>query len=95
MDARQRFAAEVARRRTDAGLSLAKLGAAAHIERSYVNNITTGRRWPSHAVAQGLDSALGAQGALLTLWSRGQTAPSTRPPEVVRRPDHPYRPVSV
>lgn len=85
MDARQRFAAEVGRMRADAGLSLAKLGAAAHIERSYVHNITTGRRWPSHAVAQGLDSALGAQGALLTLWSRGQAQPPTRPPQVVRR----------
>jgi transcriptional regulator with XRE-family HTH domain len=87
MDARQRFAAEVGRMRADAGLSLGKLGAAAHIERSYVHNITTGRRWPSHAVAQGLDSALGAQGALLTLWSKGQAEPPTRPPDVVRRRD--------
>src|SRR5436190_1225639 len=83
MDARQRFAAEVGRMRADAGLSLAKLGAAAHVERSYVHNITTGRRWPSQAVAQGLDSALGAQGTLLALWSRGQV----ESPEVVRRCD--------
>ena len=84
MDARQRFAAEVRRMRADTGLSLAKLGAAAHIERSYVHNIITGRRWPSQAVAQGLDSALGAQGTLLTLWSEGQAEPPTRPPDVVR-----------
>ncbi|MBV9919711.1 MAG: helix-turn-helix transcriptional regulator [Pseudonocardia sp.] len=69
--------------RADAGLSLAKLGAAAHIERSYVHNITTGRRWPTHAVAQGLDSALGAQGTLLKMWSRGQA----ERPEFVRRRD--------
>ena len=87
MDARQRFAAEVRRMRADTGLSLAKLGAAAHIERSYVHNIITGRRWPSQAVAQGLDSALGAQCALLTLWSEGQAEQPTRPPDVVRRRD--------
>jgi transcriptional regulator with XRE-family HTH domain len=78
MDARQRFAAEVGRLRLDAGLSLAKLGAAAHIERSYVHNITAGRRWPSRAVAQGLDIALGADGALFALWSSGDTEPPTR-----------------
>jgi tetratricopeptide (TPR) repeat protein len=59
-------------------LSLAKLGAAAHVERSYVHNITAGRRWPSRAVAQGLDIALGADGALLALWNRGDAEPPTR-----------------
>src|SRR4051794_34815402 len=78
MSARQLFAAEVGRLRTAAGLSLAKLGAAAHIERSYIHNIIGGRRWPSSAVAQALDDALGADGRLMELWDRGRAEPPRR-----------------
>ena len=34
--------------RVDAGLSLADLGAAAHIARGYIHHPEHGRRWPSH-----------------------------------------------
>ena len=88
MSARQQFAAEVGQMRTAAGLSLAKLGAAAHVERSYIHNIIGGRRWPSRAVAHALDAALGARvrpilskvpnGRLVQMWDRGRAEPSGR-----------------
>jgi transcriptional regulator with XRE-family HTH domain len=59
------FAAELARRRADAGLSLADLAAGAHVHRGYAHHVEHGRRWPTAGVVQALDAALHADGALL------------------------------
>jgi len=55
------FAAELARRRAEARLSLAEVVAAAHVARGYVQHIEHGHRWPSPAVARALDTALNAK----------------------------------
>ncbi|MGH4018153.1 MAG: helix-turn-helix domain-containing protein [Pseudonocardiaceae bacterium] len=57
--------------RADAGLSLAGLGAAAHIARGYIHHLEHGRRWPSRTFAKALDRALDADGALLDAWQAG------------------------
>ncbi|MGH3977698.1 MAG: helix-turn-helix domain-containing protein [Pseudonocardiaceae bacterium] len=71
MDAQAGFAAELARRRAETGLSLADVGRAAHASRGYVHHIEQGQRWPSRGVAKALDAALGASGTLLTAWEAG------------------------
>lgn len=68
MAERDDFTAELARRRADAGLSLADLAAKAHTHRGYLSNVEHGRRWPSESVAQALDTALGANGTLAATW---------------------------
>jgi transcriptional regulator with XRE-family HTH domain len=83
MHARQRFAAEVTRRRTEAGLSLADVAGRVHVARSYVHNIASGQRWPSPAIVAALDQALGADGTLLAAWELG----------AVRRARNYHRPV--
>lgn len=65
---RESFASQVAALRSRAGLSLAKLGAAAHVARGYLHLIEHGRRWPSRSVAAALDSSLSAEGRLLAAW---------------------------
>jgi len=77
---REGFAAELARRRAEAGLSLADVAAAAHVARGYVHHVERGRRWPSQSVARALDSALAADGALATVWERGNHAPGKPTP---------------
>lgn len=62
------FAAQLARRRTDARMSLANLARQAHVHRGYLHNVEHGRRWPGEAVTRALDSALDADGALLAAW---------------------------
>ncbi|MDQ3764045.1 MAG: helix-turn-helix domain-containing protein [Actinomycetota bacterium] len=46
------FAAELARRRLDAELSLAGLAAAAHVHRGYLHRMERGERWPSCTVVR-------------------------------------------
>jgi transcriptional regulator with XRE-family HTH domain len=67
-EGRETFASQVAALRSRAGLSLAELGAAAHVARGYVHHIEHGRRWPSRSVAVALDSSLSAEGTLLAVW---------------------------
>ncbi|MDQ4021550.1 MAG: helix-turn-helix domain-containing protein [Actinomycetota bacterium] len=62
------FAAQLARRRTNARMSLANLARQAHVHRGYLHNVEHGRRWPGEAVTRALDSALDADGALLAAW---------------------------
>ena len=52
VDERVSFAEQVAELRSQAGLSLADVAAAAYIARGYVHHIERGRRWPT------LDSGL-------------------------------------
>lgn len=61
--------------RADAGLSLAELGAVAHIARGYIHHLEHGRRWPSRTVAKALDDALKAHGALLDSWATAEKLP--------------------
>lgn len=70
---RDAFAAELARRRADVGLSLADLAYAAHLNRGYVGHLERSRRWPSRPVAAALDAALDADGRLLGLWHAAET----------------------
>jgi transcriptional regulator with XRE-family HTH domain len=62
------FATELARRRADAGFSLADLAARAHVNRGYVHRLERGERWPSFTVVRAMDAALAAEGALLATW---------------------------
>jgi transcriptional regulator with XRE-family HTH domain len=79
MSERADFAAQLARRRADAGLSLADLAARAHVHRGYAHHVEHGRRWPTEAVARALDDALEADGALLTAWGIGEAAGTAMP----------------
>jgi transcriptional regulator with XRE-family HTH domain len=72
--ARAGYAAELARRRAEAGLSLADVATTAHVARGYAHHVEHARRWPSLAVARALDAALAAEGALLILWRAGDAA---------------------
>ncbi len=63
------FAADLARRRTDAGLSLADVAVTAHVSRGYVHHVEHGHRWPSRPVVTALDAALDAGGCLLDRWA--------------------------
>ncbi|MGH3976301.1 MAG: helix-turn-helix domain-containing protein [Pseudonocardiaceae bacterium] len=71
---RANFAAELARRRADNGLSLANVAGQAHVHRGYLHNVEHGRRWPTETVARALDAALAADGALLATWKTADTA---------------------
>lgn len=70
-DERASFAAKLVTLRSRAGLSLAELGAAAHVARGYVHHVEHGRRWPSAGVVKALDAALDADGVLLVAWELG------------------------
>jgi transcriptional regulator with XRE-family HTH domain len=59
---RAAFAAELARRRAENGMSLADLAAGAHMHRGYLGNVEHGKRWPTQTVARALDAALHADG---------------------------------
>jgi transcriptional regulator with XRE-family HTH domain len=72
------FAAELARRRADAGLSLADLAARAHLHRGYAGNVEHGKRWPTETVARALDDALHADGELLVTWTAADRLPRVR-----------------
>jgi transcriptional regulator with XRE-family HTH domain len=72
------FAAELAHRRADAGLSLADLANRAHLHRGYAGNIEHGHRWPTETVARALDTALDADEALLATWEAADRAPHIR-----------------
>jgi transcriptional regulator with XRE-family HTH domain len=71
------FAADLARRRAAAGLSLADLARRAHLHRGYAGNVEHGHRWPTETVARALDSALDADGELLATWEAANHAPRT------------------
>lgn len=73
-EVRESFASELVALRSRAGLSLAELGAAAHLARGYIHHIEHGRRWPSRSVAAALDSSLNGGGALLALWEAADNA---------------------
>src|SRR5262245_2563530 len=64
-DGRVRFAEQLTALRLRAGLSLAGVATAAHVARGYVHHLEHGRRWPSQRVAEALDAAASADGALL------------------------------
>ncbi len=72
---RAAFAAELARCRFEAGLSLADVAATAHVARGYVHHVEHGRRWPSRTVAAALDRALGTGGRLLATWVNAEAEP--------------------
>ncbi|MCA1673054.1 MAG: helix-turn-helix domain-containing protein, partial [Actinobacteria bacterium] len=74
-DGRASFAEQLATLRSRANLSLADVGTAAHIARGYVHHIEHGRRWPTQGVAKALDTALGAEGALLAAWEAADILP--------------------
>lgn len=75
------FAAELARRRADAELSLADVAMQAHVHRAYVHRIERGERWPGETVARALDAALGGDGALLTTWQAADARPTASDPD--------------
>lgn len=77
---RAAFAAELARCRSEAGMSLAEVATAAHVARGYVHHVEHGRRWPSRPVAAALDRALGAGGRLLAAWVTAEAEPPTDEP---------------
>lgn len=68
------FTEQLAALRSQADLSLADVGRAAHVTRGYVHHIEHGRRWPTQRVAKALDTALGADGALLAVWEAANRA---------------------
>lgn len=72
------FAAELARRRADAELSLADVAGRAHVHRGYVHRLERGERWPSCPIVKALDTALAADGALLAAWEAADRAPRVR-----------------
>jgi transcriptional regulator with XRE-family HTH domain len=69
------FAAELARRRAEAGFSLADLATRAHVHRGYLHRMERGERWPSSAVVRALDAALAADGELLATWEVADRMP--------------------
>ena len=72
---RATFAAELARRRAETGMSLADLAARAHMHRGYLGNVEHGKRWPTATVVRGLDAALDADGDLLAAWEAADRVP--------------------
>lgn len=78
MAERAEFAAELARQRANAGLSLANVADQAHINRGYLWHVEHGRRWPTETVARALDAALDADGALLAIWGAADRVPHAR-----------------
>jgi len=85
MGERADFAAEPARRRTDAGLSLGDLAARTHTHRGYLSNIEHGHRWPSQSVALTLDTALNANGALTATWQAADVTTKPADPDDFER----------
>lgn len=81
MAGRADFAAELARRRANARLSLADVAMHAHVHRGYLHNVEHGRRWPTETVARALDTALGADGALLAAWEAADACPTASDPD--------------
>lgn len=77
------FAAELARRRSDAQLSLADLAARAHMHRGYIHRMERGQRWPSEPVVRALDAALAADGALVATWGAAEPPQRAQPDELV------------
>lgn len=75
MGERAGFATELARRRAEAGMSLADLAAGAHTHRGYVGNVEHAKRWPTETVARALDTALHADGELLAAWEAADRVP--------------------
>jgi transcriptional regulator with XRE-family HTH domain len=75
---RAAFAAELARRRAENGMSLADLAAGAHMHRGYLGNVEHGKRWPAETVARALDAALLADGELLATWGAADRVPHLR-----------------
>lgn len=75
MAERADFAAQLARRRADAGLSLAELAAQAHVNRGYLHHVEHGRRWPTETVVRALDTALDADGTLIATWEAADQMP--------------------
>lgn len=69
------FAAELARRRADAGFSLADLAGRAHVHRAYIHRMERGERWPSDAVVRAVDAALAADGELAATWEAADRVP--------------------
>jgi transcriptional regulator with XRE-family HTH domain len=80
-DGRAGFAELLCTLRADAGMSLAELGAAAHIARGYIHHLEHGRRWPSRTFAKALDDALKAHGALLDTWAAADELPDGPAPQ--------------
>ncbi|MGH3774514.1 MAG: helix-turn-helix domain-containing protein [Pseudonocardiaceae bacterium] len=72
------FAVELARRRADAGYSLADLATRAHVNRGYVHRLERGERWPTVTVARAVDTALCADGVLLATWEAADRVPHAR-----------------
>jgi transcriptional regulator with XRE-family HTH domain len=72
---RASFAEQLAALRDQAGLSLAEVAAAAHVARGYIHHIEHGHRWPTQRVAEALDNALDAGGALLAAWEVADALP--------------------
>jgi transcriptional regulator with XRE-family HTH domain len=79
------FAAELARRRADAELSLADVASRAHVHRAHVHRAERGERWPSRPIVQALDTALDADGALLATWDVADTTPIPADPDEFER----------
>ena len=75
---RAEFAAELARRRAEAGFSLADLATRAHAHRGYLHHVEHGRRWPTAGMVRAVDTALGADGALLATWESANQVPHVR-----------------
>ncbi len=78
---REASAAELRRRRANAGVSLADVAVAvaAHVARGYVHHIEHGHRWPTAGVARALDPAVGADGALAAPWAAANAAAAPVP----------------
>ncbi|OLF10368.1 helix-turn-helix domain-containing protein [Actinophytocola xanthii] len=71
------FGAELRRRRTAAGLSLAMLAKQVHYSKGHLGKIETGTKLPGTDLARRCDAVLGADGQLAALAATCQT-PSTR-----------------
>ncbi|WP_262401411.1 helix-turn-helix domain-containing protein [Actinomadura sp. CNU-125] len=64
------FGAELRRKRLEAGLSLARLGALLHYSKGHLSKIEHGRKSPSPELARMSDAVLDAGGTLIALASR-------------------------
>ncbi|MBE1531458.1 helix-turn-helix domain-containing protein [Actinomadura algeriensis] len=68
------YGAELRRKRLEAGLSLAQLGALLHYSKGHLSKIEHGRKFPSPELARMSDAVLGADGTLIALASRPRDA---------------------
>jgi transcriptional regulator with XRE-family HTH domain len=64
------FSRELRRHRRAAGLSLAGLAERTHYDRSHLHHAESGRRTATPALAEAVDRALDADGALIAAWQR-------------------------